>query len=77
MAFSIPRVRTHHTNESSRFAYALVPRPHIKVWRACMKSVRLYSRGAERALAKRETTGRFLSGNLLDDFWYFWSYKST
>ena len=30
MAFSIPRVRTHHTKEPSRFAYALVPRPHIK-----------------------------------------------
>ena len=24
-----------------------------------------------------EMTGRFLRGNLLDDFWYFWSRKST
>ena len=29
-----------------------------------------------RALAKREMTGRFLRGNVLDDFCYFWSYKS-
>ena len=30
-----------------------------------------------RALAGWEVTGRFLRGNLLDDFWYFWSCKST
>ena len=30
------------------------PRPHIREWRACMKSVRRHSQGAERALAKRE-----------------------
>ena len=30
-----------------------------------------------RALAMREMAGRYLRGNVLDDFWYFWSYKST
>ena len=30
----IPRVRTYHTREPSRFVHALSARPHIKVWRA-------------------------------------------
>ena len=33
IALAIPRVRTYHTKEPSRFVHALSARPHIKVWR--------------------------------------------
>ena len=63
MAFSIPRVRTHHTKEPSRFAYALVPRPHIKgaagVYELCtLTQPRRWARfgraGKDREISKRE-----------------------